>query len=257
MVVSLKDFADTADTMMIPLLKEALDAGNVSDVAEVIHELVDSYKAVHAQLSHLKDEHNNITSSARALSDQAARKSQEALAVSKIENAKADVGGYTAVGGLVTATGTGIGIVCLGACGPVGWMMLGASAAAVGGGLAKAVGHECTRDAQKLLMRCAETINNQMLRVTTQLESQCAALEMLVSQIQNCSNSAEKIQGLVDAWNEDAASISNMKKRWINLWLDEKFPLEMRTLSGYCTAYLGEEVTHRKRMIEAMQLSIE
>lgn len=255
-VLTLKDFAEESHTVMMPCLKEALDDGNVNDVAEVMAELLGHYKEVHRRLSKLKDEHNGITAAARALSDQAAQKAQAHLHQQQIANQKSEVAVVTgAVAGCEVAI-AGAAMVCTGA-GPVGWLCLSVGAA-VGVGAGGTLYHqEVAYQVNKTLVKSATTINQQMMKVTVQLEAQCTALEKIVTKLESCTSSTEKIQKLVDAWTEEGAQKTKMQEKRLNLWLDQQFPSAMVELSAYCAEYLGDEAKERERLIVAMNMSVE
>lgn len=76
-VVTLKDFADSSTTMLIPMLEVALNDSSVSETQEVLQELVDTYGHVKDKLSKLKFQHTEISGEARTFLDDMASREQE------------------------------------------------------------------------------------------------------------------------------------------------------------------------------------
>jgi len=77
-VVQLKDYADNAFEVHLPLFLEMLQEGEVDGARECVAELRTNLTAVKVQVEHLRDEHNAITERARRFADETADQAQKA-----------------------------------------------------------------------------------------------------------------------------------------------------------------------------------
>jgi len=253
-VVSLKDFADTAYKMLLPMLKEALNDGSVEDTKEVIDELVDMYLHVHQKLQGLKAQHNEITQKAKELSNTIpAQQHQHDRQESKIMKTQGDSVGYAAVGGGIGLGAAAATMIYVGA-GPVGWLCLGGAGLVTAGAAGRLSYAQFGKETQHALNQSAVRINDAMTEVTLKLDEQCEAMQKNVSKLSNACDSTEKIQKVVDEWN--AGEPSKMETKRLEIWL-VKLPDDMAKLSTHCQDYLDNEGKERDRLMDAMNFSLE
>jgi len=246
--VSLKQFADASLDSRFEMLRMALDEVNLADTQAVILEMVEGYERVFHSLTSVKTEHNRICTAAHKLSNQAALVAHEHQ--DKKQNAKSRGDTATLLGG---AGGVGaLGGAVLAAASPVGWVLLG-------GGVITLTASGATKKYQdqlvvmnEKLQLSATTINTQMIRVTSELEKQCGALEKLVSRLDAASKSTKTIQGLIDAWSKEGSARTKMQSKRFKCWLEVSLPKEMSELSKYCEEYLGDAPKEQMRSNEGV-----
>jgi len=250
-VVSLKDFADTAYKMLIPMLKEALNDGSVENTKEVIDELVEMYLNVHQKLQGMKAQHNEITQKATELSQTAAaQQHQQELKIMKTQD---DSVGYAAVGGGVGLGAAAAMMIYVGA-GPVGWLCLGGAGLVTAGAAGRLTYAQFGKETQDALNQSAVRINDAMIEVTHKLDKQCEAMQTNVSKLSNACDSTEKIQKIVDEWN--AGEPPKMETNRLEIWL-VKLQDDMAKLSNNCQDYLDNEGKERDRLMDAMNFPLE
>lgn len=252
-VVTLKDFADSSLTMLIPMLEVALDDGSVSETKEVLEELVDTYGSVNNKLSKLKDQHEVIAGAARICTDDMASREQQqknevSVASSKADNAAIGVGG----GGVGTAVTAGVMILATGS-GPVGWSCIAVAGILTAGAAAKMHSlHRASGVHEKLQLAIVD-ISAQMYKVTEELERQCKALQSIITKLEGACKSTASIQALVDSWGDEGQNKTKMGKLKYKLWLTKQLPHDMQELSDFCKVYLADE-TQRVPLSEQLAL---
>jgi len=276
-VVSLKDFADTTDTMCIPMLKNALDDGSAQDAKEVVDELVEMFSNVNDKMEDLKVQHDKIAIKARQLGEKAAEITQEHGQKTQSQGNKGDgqktqsqgnKGDLTAetvgAGGGVGLAVAAVTMIAVTGSGPIGWFCL-AGAGLVTAGAAGKVTYEnagkvanekpCENKDQialnDALRQSAAKINLAMATVTSRLDHQVEAMIKIVNALSGQGNMSTRLKKVVDSWCEGNAKSTQDKIR-LEGWL-RKFPVDMAELSKYCQSYLGDDCKNQARIMDAMK----
>jgi len=245
LAVVLKDFADNSREYFLPTIRDSLVDGKFDKAKRILGNMREPLAQVSEKMDGLKGAHNVIVDEAHSLTNEAATMVQKHK--NNEEGAKAGVKAGAVVecggaAGVLTAAGMA---ACVGT-GPVGWIILGVGATAVGAGAAVAVGNMVSCSYEQAIAQSARKIHSLMMQVTAVLSEQSSALEKLCGDLEKMRHSGGILQGIVDNWGpQDTREFDRISKV-----INKKFD----SLAANCGEFIGNDVVERKRFLRAMDM---